>query len=121
MSKRFWRTAMTTLDQDGRELKSMIRNAEALCDEYMGALATLKAKILTARSHPDVVPHEGQAALARLANAERQAFASSTDLFRVHNVLSDISVRMDVEHPTQTFTTKGDLASISDTRVDVDA
>lgn len=91
---------MTTLEQDGKELKALIRNAEALGDEYMAALSALKTKILAARAHPDIVPHEGQAALARLGQAERQAFASSTDLFRVHNVLSDISVRMGVEHPT---------------------
>lgn len=103
---------MTKLAQDGHELKTLIRNAEALGDEYMAALAALKAKILAARSHPDVVPHEGQAALARLGQAERQAFASSTDLFRVHNALSDIAIRMDVEHPTQTLETTGELATI---------
>lgn len=99
----------TTLEKDGKDIKALIRNAEALGDEYMAALAALKAKILSARAHPDVVPHEGQAALARLGQAERQAFASSTDLFRVHNVLSDIAIRMDVEHPTQPMATTGDL------------
>lgn len=101
---------MTNLEQDGRELKALIRNAEALGDEYMAALSALKAKILAARSHPDVVPHEGQAALARLGQAERQAFASSTDLFRVHNALSGIAIRMGVEHPTDPLETTGELA-----------
>lgn len=100
---------MTTLEQDGKDIKALIRNAEALGDEYMAALSALKAKILSARAHPDVVPHEGQAALARLGQAERQAFASSTDLFRVHNVLSDISVRMGVEHPTDPMKPSAEL------------
>lgn len=92
---------MNKLEQDGRVIKALIRNAEALSDEYMASLAALKGKILATRSHPDIVPHEAQAALARLGQAERQAFASSTDLFRVHNELSSIAVRMDVEHPTK--------------------
>lgn len=99
----------TTLEKDGKDIKALIRNAEALGDEYMAALAALRAKILSARAHPDVVPHEGQAALARLGQAERQAFASSTDLFRVHNVLSEISIRMGAEHPTDPLNTTGEL------------
>lgn len=92
---------------DAKEIKSLIRNAEALGDEFIAALAALKIKIVSTRAHPDIVPHEGQAALARLANAERQAFASSTNLFRAHNELSDIAIRMDVEHPTNLMTTAG--------------
>lgn len=99
----------TTLEKDGKDIKALIRNAEALGDEYMAALAALKAKILSARAHPDVVPHEGQAALARLSQAERQAFASSTDLFRVHDALSDIAIRMDVEHPTDPLKPQAEL------------
>jgi hypothetical protein len=102
---------MTRLEQDGHELKTLIRNAEALGDEYMAALAALRMKMLAARSHPDVVPHEGQAALSRLGHAERQAFASSTDLFRVHNALSELAIRMGVEHPTDPLATSGELES----------
>lgn len=105
---------MNRLEQDGHELKTLIRNAEALGDEYMAALAALKTKILTARSHPDIVPHEGQAALARLSQAERRAFASSTDLFRVHNALSDVAIRMGVEHPTDPLLTSGELLTIGE-------
>lgn len=85
---------------DAKEIKSLIRNAEALGDEFIAALAALKIKMLNSRAHPHVVPHEGQAALAKLAHAERQALASSSSLFRVHNELSDIAIRMDMEHPT---------------------
>ena len=97
----------TAIVADAKEIKSLIRNAEALGDEFIAALAALKIKMLSSRAHPDVVPHEGQAALARLANAERQALASSSSLFRVHNELSDIAIRMDVEHPTPPSTPTG--------------
>jgi hypothetical protein len=99
----------TAIESDAREIRALIRNAEAAGDEFMAAMAKLKIKIVNARAHPDVVPHEAQAALLRLASAERQALSSSTSLFRVHNELSDIAIRMDVEHITDPLKPAGFL------------
>jgi hypothetical protein len=50
----------TAIKSDAKDIKSLIRNAEALGDEFIAALAALKIKILASRAHPDIVPHEDQ-------------------------------------------------------------
>lgn len=77
---------------DARNLKKLIREAEALADESMIAFARLKQAMLAARQNPGVEVHTGQRALMRLNQAEAQAMAMSTSLLRVHDELSKIAV-----------------------------
>lgn len=77
---------------DARNLKKLIREAEALADESMIAFARLKQAMLSARQNPGVEIHAGQRALMRLNQAEAQALAMSTSLLRVHDELSKIAV-----------------------------
>lgn len=76
---------------DAHNLKKLIREAEALADESMIALARLKQGILAARQNPEVEVVEGQRALMRLTQAEGHAMAMSTTLLRVHDELSKIA------------------------------
>ncbi len=75
---------------DAYNLKKLIRESEALADESMIAFARLKQAMLAARQNPNVEVHTGQRALMRLNQAEAQAMAMSTSLFRVHDELSKI-------------------------------
>ncbi|MDJ0642104.1 MAG: hypothetical protein QNJ15_04750 [Erythrobacter sp.] len=75
---------------DAYNLKKLIREAEALADESMIAFARLKQAMLAARQNPSVEVHSGQRALMRLNQAEQQAMAMSTSLFRVHDELSKV-------------------------------
>ena len=76
---------------DARNMKKLIREAEALADESMIAFARLKQAMLAARQNPDVEVHVGQRALMRLSQAESQAMSMSTSLFRVHDELSKVA------------------------------
>ncbi len=90
---------------DARNMKKLIREAEALADESMIAFARLKQAMLAARQNPDVEVHVGQRALMRLSQAESQAMSMSTSLFRVHDELSKVArERMagDQHIPTET-------------------
>lgn len=88
---------------DARNIKKLIREAEALADESMIAFARLKQAMLTARQNPAVEVVEGQRALMRLTQAESQAIAMSTSLLRVHQELSKISrVRLGADDGEET-------------------
>lgn len=76
---------------DAHNLKKLIREAEALADEAIIAMARLKQAMLSARQNPDVEVHTGQRALIRLTEAEAQALAMSTNLLRVHDELSKVA------------------------------
>lgn len=76
---------------DAHQLKKLIREAEALADEAIIAMARLKQAMLTARQNPSVEVHTGQRALVRLTEAEGQALAMSTNLLRVHDELSKVA------------------------------
>jgi len=76
---------------DAYNLKKLIREAEALADEAIIAMARLKQAMLSARQNPDVEVHTGQRALLRLTEAESQALAMSTNLLRVHDELSKVA------------------------------
>ncbi len=76
---------------DAHNLKKLVREAEALADEAIIAMARLKQAMLTARQNPLVEVHTGQRALLRLTQAESQALAMSTNLLRVHDELSKIA------------------------------
>jgi hypothetical protein len=76
---------------DAYNLKKLIREAEALADEAIIAMARLKQAMLTARQNPEVEVNTGQRALLRLTEAESQALAMSTSLLRVHDELSKVA------------------------------
>jgi hypothetical protein len=76
---------------DAHQLKKLIREAEAIADESIIAMARLKQAMLSARQNPEVEVHTGQRALMRLTEAESQAMAMSTNLLRVHDELSKVA------------------------------
>jgi hypothetical protein len=76
---------------DAHQLKKLIREAEAIADESIIAMARLKQAMLAARQNPEVEVHTGQRALMRLTEAESQALAMSTNLLRVHDELSKVA------------------------------
>lgn len=76
---------------DAHNLKKLIREAEALADESIIAMARLKQAMLAARQNPAVEVNTGQRALVRLTEAESQALAMSTSLLRVHDELSKVA------------------------------
>lgn len=76
---------------DAHQLKKLIREAEAIADESIIAMARLKAAMLAARQNPGVEVHTGQRALMRLTEAEGQAMSMSTNLLRVHDELSKVA------------------------------
>lgn len=76
---------------DAQNLKKLIREAEALADEAIIAMARLKQAMLAARQNPEVDVCTGQRALVRLTEAESHALAMSTNLLRVHDELSKVA------------------------------
>lgn len=76
---------------DAHQLKKLIREAEAIADESIIAMARLKQAMLAARQNPEIEVHTGQRALMRLTEAEGQAMAMSTNLLRVHDELSKVA------------------------------
>lgn len=76
---------------DGLHLKKLIREAEALSDEAIIAMARLKQAMLVARQNPQIEVHTGQRALVRLTEAESHALAMSSNLLRVHDELSKLA------------------------------
>lgn len=76
---------------DAHNLKKLIREAEALADESIIAMARLKQALLAARQNPEIEVHTGQRALMRLTEAESQALSMSTTLLRVHAELSKVA------------------------------
>ncbi|MFN3864969.1 MAG: hypothetical protein ACK4RT_11880 [Erythrobacter sp.] len=76
---------------DAHNLRKLIREAEALADESIIAMARLKQAMLAARQNPEIEVHTGQRALMRLTEAESQALAMSTNLLRVHAELSKLA------------------------------
>lgn len=88
---------------DAHNLKKLIREAEALADESIIAMARLKQAMLAARQNPEIEVHTGQRALVRLTEAESQALSMSTNLLRVHDELSKLArvhATGDTETPT---------------------
>ncbi|WP_428028003.1 hypothetical protein [Altererythrobacter sp.] len=102
---------METLPREVLDIRTGIRNTEALSDELLAAMASLKLKMLSFRSHPDVEPHAAQKAFMRLQRAEQNLVASANDLFRTHDELLDTATRMGIEHPD--FTQPSGLADIA--------
>ena len=76
---------------DAQTLRKLIREAEAVTDEAMIALARLKQAMLVARQNPDIPVDIGQRAIMRLTQAESQAMSMSSNIFRVHAELNDVA------------------------------
>lgn len=76
---------------DAQQLKKLVREAEAIADESIMAMARLKTAMLAARQNPEIEVHTGQRALMRLTEAESQAMSMSTNLLRVHDELSKVA------------------------------
>lgn len=76
---------------DAYNLKKLIREAEALADESIIAMARLKQAMLAARQNPAIEVHTGQRALVRLTEAESLGLSMSTNLLRVHDELSKVA------------------------------
>ena len=98
---------------DARNIRKLIREAEASADESMIAFAKLKQAMLAARQNPFLEVHSGQRALLRLNQAEDQALAMSTNLLRVHDELSKIAVEKmapDDNDIVPTFVAAADIA-----------
>lgn len=76
---------------DAQQLKKLVREAEAIADESIIAMARLKQAMLAARQNPEIEVHTGQRALLRLTEAESQAMSMSTNLLRVHDELSKVA------------------------------
>lgn len=79
-----------------------LSEAEGKADEALLALSNLMSTLIRARAIADV-PHTGQAALVRLVQAQRSIIDGSSDLFRVHDVMSSIGRELGVlDHPNST-------------------
>lgn len=100
------------ITNDSHQLRKLIREAEALADESIIAMARLKQAMLSARQNPAVEVHTGQRALVRLTEAESQALAMSTSLLRVHDELSKLArIHAGPDSGTPTTIPPSDLAA----------
>ena len=79
------------IGMDAQTLRKLIREAEAVSDEAMIALARLKQAMLVARQNPDVPVDIGQRAIMRLTQAESQAMSMSSNIFRAHAELNAVA------------------------------
>lgn len=76
---------------DAHKIKKLMREAEAVTDEATLLYSRLKQAMIASRQNPDVPVATGQIALRRLNEAESQIMSASSNLFRVHNELSDLA------------------------------
>lgn len=91
---------------DTLSIREKLRETEAVCDEALLASSDLMKTIVRARQNPDVVAHDGQAALLSLVRAQKRILEGSTDVFRVHNELSKLGITygtMDESETTPAF------------------
>jgi len=73
-----------------------LKEAEQRTDEALLAMSELMSTLILARASTEVVPHTGQRALLRLAQAQRSIIEGSSDLFRVHDTMSSIGRELGV-------------------------
>ncbi|WBY16526.1 hypothetical protein PF049_13210 [Erythrobacteraceae bacterium WH01K] len=98
------------ITQDAIFIRKRVREAEAVTDEAMIACAKLKQALLKARQNPAIGVDAGQRAILRLAQAEQQAVAMSTNLLRVHEELNRVAREyMGGDDPVETPMTAFDL------------
>lgn len=107
---------------DAHNLKKLVREAEALADEAIIAMARLKQAMLAARQNPEIEVHTGQRALLRLTEAESLGLSMSTNLLRVHDELSKVArVHAAGDFGTPTTNPSGDIAATPVEREQVQA
>lgn len=75
-------------------LRRDIAAAERASDELLRHLASIQATMVTARIDNELPMSTGQAAIMRLQRATSQAITAQTDLFRVHETLSNMGREM---------------------------
>ncbi len=75
---------------DAQSSSCLSRYTEAKTDAALLAAASLMQELVEARAATDVVPHTGQEALLRLARAQLSLIEGSTNIFRVHDSMSQI-------------------------------
>lgn len=79
-----------------------LKEAEGKVEEALLASSELLSTLIRARATADA-PHTGQSALIRLVQAQRSILDGSSDLFRVHDVMSSIGREMGVlDEPNST-------------------
>ena len=79
------------VNQDAWKIRKLMREAEALNDEMLVALAALKSEMLKARRNPEVEVHTGQEAVLHLTEAEQMITRAGNQLFRTHRALSKVA------------------------------
>lgn len=70
--------------QQTAEVGHELRKTEASFDEALLQSSRLMQKMIKVRQHPEVPVDAGQAALIRLARAQRQLIDGTSDVLRVH-------------------------------------
>jgi len=92
------------VSSEARNIRKLVREAEAVTDEAILAYAKLKQSMIAARTNPDIQVGTGQAALLRLVGAEQKITAASSELFRVHAALNTVATTtagVDDDIPTE--------------------
>jgi len=79
------------VNQDAWKIRKLMREAEALNDEMLIALAALKSEMLKARRNPQVEVYTGQDAVLHLTEAEQMITRAGNQLFRTHRALSTVA------------------------------
>lgn len=80
-----------TLNIAAARMSREVPEAEASLDQAMISISALMTTMLQARIDTGVPASTGQAAIARLARAQRSLLTASNDMIRVHSDLSKIA------------------------------
>jgi hypothetical protein len=79
-----------TLNSATARIGRQLGDAERAADQAILKASELMATLVQTRSVADVAPHTGQKALIRLARAQQLFVDASSDIFRVHDEMSQI-------------------------------
>jgi len=77
---------------DAGTIRTGLRQTEGALDEALMETTTLMQAMLRARQNPDIAPHAGHKSIIRLTQAMHQQVQAATNLFRVHDEMSEIGV-----------------------------
>ncbi len=92
------------LNDDARNIRKLMREAEGVADDAIVACAKLKQAMVSARSNPALHVGAGHAAVLRLTRAEQNFATAYGDLLRVHaelNSVAHITAGVDEDIPTE--------------------
>lgn len=98
------------LNIDKHKIRKGLRQTEGALDEALLESADLMQAMLRARQNPDVTPHTGQRSIIRLVRAMQRQVEATTDIFRVHDEMSEIGIAygvLDRDGSTPGFEEKG--------------